>query len=506
MASRLSLWWIIFCLELSAGPNTHQYDAAGNTIAKQRGSARAQSLSYNSQNRIVAAIGPQGSGSYTYADAGSRLRKHAIVVPAASAQTSKNTELLHSGPYLSMESLGTGRSLVNHIYLNGVRIAAVAPGSPPAIRYYLTDQVSSTKITIDGTGNVFARHEYLPYGEEFSPTPDLERGLGGGAAPKFNSQEKDKESGLDFFNARHYDTDTAHFTSADTVIDGDVITQGWNRYMYTRGNPVKYSDPTGNFITIAGETTQDLDEQGVLKLAFASASKSTYFNNLMEDFKSEKADLFITTIAHYGEIQDASGAHVPMHPDAETGFRNTLGTTRKLNGRVYIFLNLDLIARHGGHSGPVTFGKILSHEGQHAHDKHHPSHRQTPTEVREYRAFMATAIYCAELGHFPLEENSPDNPLKATARHNAVRGNINAAHNVDIATATDPHLRNLQIWQMKEKAAGHTSGEPDVTPFNPRYDYLESKPMAISKKRGFDYEYYGKFRSPKKRGTDFQPY
>ena len=38
------------------------------------------------------------------------------------------------------------------------------------------------------------------------------------------------------------------FVSADTVIDGVNTTAGWNRYMYVKGNPIMYKDPTGHFI------------------------------------------------------------------------------------------------------------------------------------------------------------------------------------------------------------------------------------------------------------------
>ena len=32
------------------------------------------------------------------------------------------------------------------------------------------------------------------------------------------------------------------------MIDGVNTTAGWNRYMYVRGNPIMYKDPTGHFI------------------------------------------------------------------------------------------------------------------------------------------------------------------------------------------------------------------------------------------------------------------
>jgi murein DD-endopeptidase MepM/ murein hydrolase activator NlpD len=49
-----------------------------------------------------------------------------------------------------------------------------------------------------------------------------------------------------FYNARHYDPEIGRFVTADTVIDGELSTQGWNRYSYCRNNPIIYRDPTGH--------------------------------------------------------------------------------------------------------------------------------------------------------------------------------------------------------------------------------------------------------------------
>ena len=70
-------------------------------------------------------------------------------------------------------------------------------------------------------------------------------------SPKYNSQELDKESQFYYFNARHYDPELARFVSADTVIDGVNTTAGWNRYMYVKGNPIVYRDPTGHDARVA---------------------------------------------------------------------------------------------------------------------------------------------------------------------------------------------------------------------------------------------------------------
>ena len=80
----------------------------------------------------------------------------------------------------------------------------------------------------------------LPYGEVWFSEGSED------FAPKYNSQELDKESDLYYFNARHYDPELARFVSADVVIPDPTYSQSWNRYMYVAGNPIMYKDPTGH--------------------------------------------------------------------------------------------------------------------------------------------------------------------------------------------------------------------------------------------------------------------
>jgi RHS repeat-associated protein len=64
--------------------------------------------------------------------------------------------------------------------------------------------------------------------------------------PKYNSQELDTETDFYYYNARYYDPEISRFVTADTVIDGEHATQGWNRYMYVKGNPIKSKDSDGH--------------------------------------------------------------------------------------------------------------------------------------------------------------------------------------------------------------------------------------------------------------------
>ncbi|VVM26169.1 hypothetical protein BSPWISOXPB_5790 [uncultured Gammaproteobacteria bacterium] len=48
-------------------------------------------------------------------------------------------------------------------------------------------------------------------------------------------------------NGRVYDPQIGRFLSADPYIQSPYNTQSYNRYSYTINNPLKYTDPTGNF-------------------------------------------------------------------------------------------------------------------------------------------------------------------------------------------------------------------------------------------------------------------
>nr|WP_276328260.1 RHS repeat-associated core domain-containing protein [Leptospira adleri] len=143
--------------------------------------------------------------------------------------------------YIESENIVTS---VNNVYLNGVRIAAVAENG--ALAYYLTDQVDSVSHVLDDDANTLSKMQYQPYGETFVHKGDTD------FAPKYNSQELDRESGFYFYNARYYDPGIARFTSADTVIDGEWDTQGWNRFSYVKGNPIGAKDPSGHEVPLTG--------------------------------------------------------------------------------------------------------------------------------------------------------------------------------------------------------------------------------------------------------------
>jgi RHS repeat-associated protein len=76
-------------------------------------------------------------------------------------------------------------------------------------------------------------------------------------------KERDSESGLDMFGARYYGSSMGRFTSADSYSPqlecrtsscfNNYVgnPQNWNRYTYTRNNPLAFVDPDGEQTELA---------------------------------------------------------------------------------------------------------------------------------------------------------------------------------------------------------------------------------------------------------------
>jgi len=108
------------------------------------------------------------------------------------------------------------------------------------VTYYHTDAVGSARMVTDATGQVVQRHDYLPFGEEWGAQPQDRR--------MFAGDERDQETGFDYFGARYYASQAGRFTTVDPVLGtkGALLDpQQWNRYVYVRNNPFRYVDPDG---------------------------------------------------------------------------------------------------------------------------------------------------------------------------------------------------------------------------------------------------------------------
>ncbi|MEW6365916.1 MAG: RHS repeat-associated core domain-containing protein [Acidobacteriota bacterium] len=136
----------------------------------------------------------------------------------------------------------------DYIYAGSRMLAEWRPKTAQKF-YYMQDQINSTRMVTNGSGDRIYSAAYDPYGgpqkvwiDTYSPA------LG------FSGKERDKDTGADYFGARWFAHGQYRWISTDPVIARDmaiVSPQLWNMYSYCWNNPVVVVDPDGRFAWIA---------------------------------------------------------------------------------------------------------------------------------------------------------------------------------------------------------------------------------------------------------------
>lgn len=119
-----------------------------------------------------------------------------------------------------------------------------AKNNPDGSRtYYYGDHLGSNAMLTNQSGTVVEKTSYEPFGEVKS----------GGTKSKFQytGQEKDAETGLNYYDSKYYDSHIQRFIQADPIVQDVYDPQMLNRYSYVRNNPLKYTDPSGNVPILA---------------------------------------------------------------------------------------------------------------------------------------------------------------------------------------------------------------------------------------------------------------
>jgi RHS repeat-associated protein len=127
------------------------------------------------------------------------------------------------------------------------------------VYYRATDHLGSTRVVTNESGAVVQRRDFFPFGEAIPA--DSSHGnrhlvLDGGQATynassgvkqQFTGQQRDAETGLDYFWARTYHPSIGRFLSVDPSSAGARISdpQSWNSYSYVRNGPLALVDPDG---------------------------------------------------------------------------------------------------------------------------------------------------------------------------------------------------------------------------------------------------------------------
>ena len=123
-------------------------------------------------------------------------------------------------------------------------LGQAASASQAVTYFYVPDHLGSASIVTDSQGSPVEESVFYPYGA------DRARTGGYRSEYRFTGKELDDETGLHYFGARYYDSQTGRFVSVDPLYVEDVndlisVPQGLNFYTYTSNNPVRHVDPSG---------------------------------------------------------------------------------------------------------------------------------------------------------------------------------------------------------------------------------------------------------------------
>jgi RHS repeat-associated protein len=202
------------------------YDSAGNLM--QMGGA---GYTYDAEGRLI-----NGQGAaYTYDGMGERV-----------ANTGSKLYWKGVGSTALMEANTSDQNSTTYIFFNGARIARVDPGA--TAKYYVTDNVGSTEVETDASGNLLNESLFFPYGVERTVQQnDTANNY------RFSGKERDPQTGLDDFGARFYDSSLGRFMTPDWDAKPTAVPyasfgdpQTLNLYSYVENGPLNRVDADGH--------------------------------------------------------------------------------------------------------------------------------------------------------------------------------------------------------------------------------------------------------------------
>jgi RHS repeat-associated protein len=165
--------------------------------------------------------------------------------------SSDNTIFVYdaAGKLIEDRNSSTGALVTSYVYAGS---GLLSTETSSATNYLTADHLGSPRINTDGSGNVVARHDYMPFGEEITSATTSQRSstvnyAGDTVRQQFTGYERDSETDLDFAQARMYAKTLGRFSGADNVVYSKTQDpQTWNQFIYCRNGPLVRADPDGH--------------------------------------------------------------------------------------------------------------------------------------------------------------------------------------------------------------------------------------------------------------------
>ena len=125
----------------------------------------------------------------------------------------------------------------DNVFLGNLLVASWV-ASPAGWQYSTSDHLGSPRLIFNQARQIVETHKYWPYGEDTTATPPGQR-------LAYALMERDTEGTRFYDHARNHDHVLGRFLTPDRVGGAPESPQSWNRYAYTRNNPLRFVDPSG---------------------------------------------------------------------------------------------------------------------------------------------------------------------------------------------------------------------------------------------------------------------
>lgn len=136
-----------------------------------------------------------------------------------------------------------------HIYANGLHLAKIVLAGPIEDWYfYHQDHLGNVRVVTNIFKVPVFSSDYMPFGSQFDSS--------GTEKYKFTGKPETADLGasslgLYYFGTRFYDSESRRFITPDSILGKPSRPQSLNRYAYALNNPLKFVDPTGEFVFLA---------------------------------------------------------------------------------------------------------------------------------------------------------------------------------------------------------------------------------------------------------------
>ncbi len=222
----------------------YTYDNNGNLLTNG-----TLTNTWNYKNQLTSVVKGGVTSTYKYDHEGNRV-----------TETVGTTTTTFPNKFYNVTNSG---KKTKNIYAGNELVATIETVATTTTPYYIhTDHLGSSNIVTGSAGTKVETLDYFPFGDV-----RLNEKVGSfDSSRKYIGEEFDDSTGLNYLNARYYNSKTGGFLSQDSVFlsvgnereiesktglkFGDYLAdpQAMNSYSYARNNPMKYSDKDGQFM------------------------------------------------------------------------------------------------------------------------------------------------------------------------------------------------------------------------------------------------------------------